>query len=284
MGLALIALLSFGCIPLTSSANATLDYATQVGYFAAATHGSYTWFLDCHATQPSVKGPVAVASGTEYADGWMPGFMAKYPNWSDKGTLVEVGGQQIILDPRTEDRLSQSSTFSASGSWTSGGAGTAHVAWALWGSPATCTASVNGAPAEVRYLGGTSAYYAGPEAFTGGPFVQAGGNHAAAARVFNASLRGGALFASLELGELGQGLFSSDDPYRGELVEDCRAPNGDACEYTRPAASTLTASVVTALEVGGGYQGELWVITLPKAAQPQSNRVGFKRGTAEASR
>lgn len=262
VGPLLSAVLFAAVLPQEGVASPALDYATQVGYFTAPITGSYRWELKCVAVDPSIKGQVVTARATEYPDGWMPGSMLYYPRNSANGQVIQVGDRRVVFQPRQEETVAESSSFTAAGGWGSSGPGIAHVAWALWGSPATCSATVNGSPVTVRYFDGSQAFYAGPEAFTGGPFVQNGGTHGSLARIFSADLAGGVMFAHLHLGDMGQGLLMSDDWY-GEPIYECRSPNGNACGLTRPHARKLTASVVAAFEEGGGYQGELVVITLP---------------------
>jgi hypothetical protein len=242
-------------------ASTPLEYARQVGYISAPVAGPYWWAFDCTADEPETAGAVAIASGTVYRDDWMSGFIHKFARWSEDGSVIRVGDDEMVFEPRKERTVTQTSTFGGGGS-SSAGDGTAYVAWALWGSPASCTASVNGNNITPTYLPGQHAFYAGPGALTTGVSAENDGTHLSVARTFSTSLDGGPLFATLALGSTGQGFFRSDDPYR-ELVEDCRSPNGDACQYTRPAVHEFTAGLVAALETGGGYQGELVVIALP---------------------
>lgn len=248
--------------PIRASATAERDFANQVGYFTGPVIGSYSWEFRCVAENPAVKGQIAIASGTEFESGYMTGSMMAFARSSNRGRLIQVGEHELVFESRQEKTVENSSTFSSGGSQGSAGPGTAYVAWALWGGPATCTASLGGQPADVRYLPGTHAFSAGPESFETGAFAQDGGTHVSVARTLTAKLSGGAVFASMELGRYGEGFLRTDDWYN-EPIEECQEPPGNPCSLARPHANELTAAITAAAEVNGLYQGQILVISLP---------------------
>jgi len=252
--------LTVSLMPQTSRAAGGPEYARQVAYAHGPVSTSYSWTLSCAADDPSFTGPRAIAEGSDHPFG-MTGGITYFGRRSHTGRFVQVGDQQIVLQPRVAEDTDLSSGFIASGSGGGGGGpGTAYVAVAFWGSTATCTAILAGVARPVEYLDGSHAFFVGPEAFTGGVFAQDGGWHASAARVYRTELKGGPAFATLSIGQFGLGAMNIDG---SSTVNECREPLGDACSAKHSAASGLTAAVFGAVETNGGRQGEMIVITLP---------------------
>lgn len=251
----------------SAPASPDLAYATQVGYATARTTASYRVVLRCVATDPSVRGQIAYGEAAEDDDGSMLGSLRTDPQRSAEGSIVQVGDRRIEYKPRSEQQNTDNSTFTVVIS--SSGPGTyvtAHVVWALWGSSANCTVTINDVSIEVRYFEGERAFYAGPEAFTGGTFYQDDQTPASVARVFTTPLSGGPVFAHIEPGSrtsgFGQAFIGADDFYLLPAHE-CRQPYGGECGITRPRGARLVAGITAAYESDGGYQGELWVVNPP---------------------
>jgi len=252
--------LTVSLMPQTSRADGGPEYARQVVYAYGPVGSSFTWELSCHANDPSLRGPVAIADGSNHPFG-MTGGIFYFGRRSNTGRLVQVGDHQITFEPRQTLDTNEGSGFTATGNGGGGGgAGTAYVAVAFWGSTATCTAILAGVARPVEYLDGSHAFFVGPEAFTGGVFAQDAGWHASAARVYRTQLKGGPAFATLSIGQFGLGAMNIDG---SSTVNECREPLGDACSAKHSAASGLTAAVFGAVETNGGRQGEMIVITLP---------------------
>lgn len=262
--IALLGLLMASVLPASAAPAPT--YARQVGYFTAPVSATLHWDLDCDATDQSVRGPTAIADGVAYGDGSMTGLVFYFPRWSDSGTFIQAGDQQVVLQPRKTGAPNESSSFSAGGTETGGGPGQGvlYVAWALWGSTANCTGMIDDVPQQIHYLDGSHAFLVGPESFTAGAFAQNGASHASAGRAFRTQLKGGPAFAHLKMGSQGEGSLLYDDDFLD--VRECRQPYGSACDLEIPRASTLTASILAAAEFGGGSQGEMIVVTLPPDA------------------
>jgi hypothetical protein len=259
IALLLFALGAMGAAALSDAA-AGPDYARQVVYAYGPVGSSYSYEFSCTANDPSIKGPLALATGGDYPFG-MTGGITYFGRRSNTGRLVQVGDYQLTFEPRQATDTDEGSSFYAWGSGGGGGgSGIAYVAVAFWGSTATCTATIGGASRPVEYLGGSHAFFVGPEAFTGGVFAQDGGWHASAARIYRTELKGGPAFASLSMGQVGLGALHFDGT---TSVNDCVTPFGNACQHVDPEASGLTAGVFGAVETNGGGQGEMIVLTLP---------------------
>lgn len=243
----------------SGAASPALDYATQVGYFSSPGYGYVNWYLDCVADDPSIQGPIAIADGDVSWFGGMSGGISYYPRYSRKGSYVQVGNAHVVtVEERETDSSASSSTFG----WGGGAGGTferAYVVFALWASTARCVARVNGHNQPITYLDGSHASLVGPEAFGTGILVQDGSTHVPAARTYTTGLKGGPAWVAMSMNFWGEGSLHFDDQVT-ELRE-CRQPDGNPCEVEAPAASSVTATML-----GGAFQGEMIVITLPPGA------------------
>lgn len=222
------------------AASAAPDYATQVGYFSATVTESLNWQLNCLADDPSIQGPIGIASGVAYADS-MFGHTTYNHRDSNKGRYVQAGSTHVVtFEERETGGLASSSTFTASGS---GGAPaeTGYVVFALWASTARCTGSINGYSRPITYLDGSHAFLVGPEAFGTGVLVQDGSDQASTARTYSTDLKGGPAWAALSM-TIGVGSLVFDDQVTRLRV--CRAPNGGPCADEVPAASKMTATIL----------------------------------------
>ena len=176
------------------------------------------------------------------------------------GHMVQIADQEIVFRERSESREGNMGAFTQFSSIRGPSSPyRAVLAWALWGSDATCDVKIAGVPVDVHVDG--AATYVPPTSFHHGLYYVEGSLSLLAGRSYETSALGGPLFAAMRSGDEYFGTFASRAG--AESVVDACSNRYIQCTHFGARRATSLVATFTAADFGGWDPGELWMISLP---------------------